>query len=90
MQQTAPAKEAGGEAARVIATAPADPLPVPAAGCSLRYATLSQRGYYPDAPNKANQDAVLVQERLGGSAGAGQPCCASLCSGCPDRSALSA
>lgn len=67
--QTAPAaKDGGGEVARVVATAPAEPLHVPAAGCTLRYATLSQRGYYPDTPNKANQDAVVVVERLGGRA----------------------
>jgi hypothetical protein len=28
----------------------------------IRYAWLSQRGYYPGQPDKANQDTVLVQE----------------------------
>lgn len=35
----------------------------------MRYAHLSQRGYYPDHPNKANQDAVLVETGLAGDAG---------------------
>lgn len=44
--------------------------PVPAAGprARLHYAYVSQRGYYPDQPDKANQDAVCVVERLGGDA----------------------
>jgi hypothetical protein len=44
--------------------------PVPAAGprARLHYAFVSQRGYYPDQPDKANQDAVCVVERLGGDA----------------------
>lgn len=32
----------------------------------VRYSYLSQRGYYPDQPNKVNQDAVHVQEAVRG------------------------
>ncbi|VEU35633.1 unnamed protein product [Pseudo-nitzschia multistriata] len=34
-------------------------------GLRLKYAYFSQRGYYPDSPNKANQDAYSVTERVG-------------------------
>lgn len=61
--------------------------PPPGAAASgvptVRYAYLSQRGYYPDAPNKTNQDAVHAEERLGGAPGAccieegGRPCSSS-------------
>lgn len=47
------------------------PPPGAAGVPTVRYAYLSQRGYYPDAPNKTNQDAVHAEERLGGAAGAG-------------------
>lgn len=32
-------------------------------GVTMRYASLSQRGFYPDAPNKANQDSYCVMEK---------------------------
>lgn len=35
-------------------------------GMRLRYAFLSQKGYYPDDPNKANQDAYSILEHFGG------------------------
>jgi len=34
-------------------------------GLRLRYAYMSQKGYYPDDPHKANQDAYSVSERFG-------------------------
>lgn len=34
-------------------------------GLRLRYAFFSQKGYYPDDPHKANQDAYSVTERFG-------------------------
>mgnify|MGYP001810623503 CR=1 FL=1 len=60
----------GPEAQRQLATAGSVAVPLPTAGLTLRYAFVSQRGYYPDAPDKSNQDAVCVAERLGGGAGA--------------------
>ncbi|GAQ83023.1 AGC (cAMP-dependent, cGMP-dependent and protein kinase C) kinase family protein [Klebsormidium nitens] len=41
---------------------------VPGASYALRYAALSQRGYYPDSPDKANQDAYTIRAPYGGSA----------------------
>jgi len=38
-------------------------------GASVRYAYLSQRGYYPDDVNKANQDAYCVDPKYNGVAG---------------------
>jgi serine/threonine protein phosphatase PrpC/CRP-like cAMP-binding protein len=37
-------------------------------GLRLRYAFLSQKGYYPDDPDKQNQDAYSITERFGGQA----------------------
>jgi hypothetical protein len=62
-------KDAGAvEAQRLVASNGSLPLDLPAAGLHLRYAFLSQRGYYPDSPDKANQDAVRAAEGLGGNA----------------------
>lgn len=35
-------------------------------GAQIRYAWASQRGYYPDALQKENQDALCVQKNVGG------------------------
>lgn len=60
------------EATRVDASAGSVVLRLPpSAGLNVRYAYISQRGYYPDAPDKTNQDAVSVTERLGGQPGEG-------------------
>lgn len=40
---------------------------LPKSGVRLRYAWASQRGYYPDSPNKPNQDAHTVKLSVGGS-----------------------
>nr|XP_009420981.1 PREDICTED: probable protein phosphatase 2C 35 [Musa acuminata subsp. malaccensis] len=34
---------------------------VPSAGICLRYASLTQRGHYPDSPDRANQDSFCVK-----------------------------
>jgi hypothetical protein len=60
---------AAAEAPRLVTSNGSVPLELPAAGFALRYAFFSQRGYYPDAPDKANQDVACATERLGGSAG---------------------
>ncbi|GIL79333.1 hypothetical protein Vretimale_16527 [Volvox reticuliferus] len=41
---------------------------MPQSGYTIRYAFVSQRGYYPDAPSKANQDSFSVQTYFGGDA----------------------
>lgn len=42
-------------------------LPGPTGLLRIRYAYISQRGHYPDQPDKANQDAVFVHETLQGN-----------------------
>jgi serine/threonine protein phosphatase PrpC/CRP-like cAMP-binding protein len=42
-------------------------MPMGNTGMKLRYAFQSQRGYYPDSPDKNNQDAFKVIEKLGGN-----------------------
>lgn len=39
---------------------------LPGAGYLIRWAYVSQRGYYPDSPDKANQDAFCVQSNFTG------------------------
>lgn len=39
---------------------------MPQSGYTIRYAYVSQRGYYPDAPSKANQDSFCVHTYFGG------------------------
>ncbi|CAM9116929.1 unnamed protein product [Ectocarpus sp. 12 AP-2014] len=48
--------------------APPQSETVQIAGCSLRYAYVSQRGFYPDDREKANQDAYGVATHYGGDA----------------------
>jgi hypothetical protein len=38
-------------------------------GLRVKYAFVTQRGYYPEAPDKANQDAVYVKKDFGGTVG---------------------
>lgn len=40
---------------------------LPRSGVQIRYAWVSQRGYYPDSLDKANQDALMVKLNVGGS-----------------------
>lgn len=39
---------------------------LPNSGITLRYAYVSQRGYYPDSPDKANQDSYCVHPFFAG------------------------
>uniref|UniRef100_A0A7N0UPY0 protein-serine/threonine phosphatase n=1 Tax=Kalanchoe fedtschenkoi TaxID=63787 RepID=A0A7N0UPY0_KALFE len=41
-------------------------VPVPAYDYHLEYSVLSQRGYYPDSPDKLNQDSFCVRTKLQG------------------------
>lgn len=41
-----------------------EPTEVICGGLKLRYAYLSQRGYYPDDPHKANQDSYSITDRF--------------------------
>ncbi len=38
----------------------------PMTGVTIRYAFVSQRGYYPGSPDKANQDSLCVHTHFGG------------------------
>lgn len=42
-----------------------EPKEIICGGLRLRYAFLSQKGYYPDDPHKPNQDAYSITERFG-------------------------
>lgn len=42
-----------------------EPREIICGGLRLRYAFLSQKGYYPDDPHKPNQDAYSITERFG-------------------------
>ena len=52
---------------RIVSSEGVLETPVPSANFSLRVAYVSQRGYYPESLNKANQDAFCYHTRLGGS-----------------------
>uniref|UniRef100_A0A7N1A1W1 protein-serine/threonine phosphatase n=1 Tax=Kalanchoe fedtschenkoi TaxID=63787 RepID=A0A7N1A1W1_KALFE len=41
-------------------------VPVPAYNFRLEYSVLSQRGYYPDSPDKQNQDSFCIRTKLQG------------------------
>eukprot|EP00887_Chlorella_sp_A99_P007620 scaffold20.g7620.t1 len=59
--------ESSKDPVRLLTSGGTRAAPLPAGG-TLRYAFVSQRGFYPDQPDKANQDAVVAAERLGGAA----------------------
>jgi len=52
--------------ARLASSEGTQSLDFPQAGYSLRYAFVSQRGLYPDSPDKANQDALAVHPHFAG------------------------
>jgi serine/threonine protein phosphatase PrpC len=39
---------------------------LPRSGYTIRYAYVSQRGYYPDSPDKPNQDSFCVHTSFNG------------------------
>ena len=55
-------------AARILTSGGTRVLPLPGAGFSVRYAFATLRGFYPEAPDKPNQDAVAAHEGFGGDA----------------------
>lgn len=55
---------------RMVLLGPSPSCCTASGGPQLRYAFVSQRGFYPEAPDKANQDTVATVERLGGAADA--------------------
>jgi serine/threonine protein phosphatase PrpC len=57
--------------ARLLSSAGTQTVALPGAGFSVRYAFASLRGYYPEALNKPNQDAVCAHAAFGRAAGGG-------------------
>ena len=53
--------------ARIVCSPKAELFKLGKSGITLRYAYLSQRGYYPEDLYKANQDAFKVVPRFGGN-----------------------
>ena len=52
--------------ARLASSEGTQVLDFPSAGFSIRYAFVSQRGLYPDSPDKPNQDALAVHPHFAG------------------------
>ncbi|KAK9672055.1 hypothetical protein RND81_12G073100 [Saponaria officinalis] len=42
-------------------------IPVPSHNFSLEYSVLTQRGYYPDSPDKENQDSYCIRTQMQGN-----------------------
>ncbi|KAJ8767560.1 hypothetical protein K2173_017629 [Erythroxylum novogranatense] len=42
-------------------------IPIPSRNFKLQYSVLTQRGYYPDSPDKENQDSFCVRTQLQGN-----------------------
>ena len=51
---------------RITTSGGARALALPSAGFAARHAFCSLRGFYPETPDKRNQDAVCAHERFGG------------------------
>ncbi|KAK3285136.1 hypothetical protein CYMTET_7243 [Cymbomonas tetramitiformis] len=51
---------------RIVSSGTPQDIVVPDHGYSIKYAYVSQRGYYPEALDKANQDAYAVHTSFGG------------------------
>mmetsp|Transcript_28754 Transcript_28754/g.73192 ORF Transcript_28754/g.73192 Transcript_28754/m.73192 type:complete len:433 (+) Transcript_28754:185-1483(+) len=52
--------------ARLSASEGTQTIYFPHSGVTIRYAFVSQRGYYPDSPDKANQDSLCIHTHFGG------------------------
>ncbi|GFH20427.1 predicted protein [Haematococcus lacustris] len=51
---------------RLVTSEGTQTLTLPQSSITLRYAFVSQRGYYPDTPSKANQDSLCIHTHFGG------------------------
>ncbi|XP_011090842.1 probable protein phosphatase 2C 35 [Sesamum indicum] len=56
-----------GQNAHIIANTSLDVVDVPAHNFRLTYSVLSQRGYYPETPDKENQDSYCVRTNIQGN-----------------------
>lgn len=59
--------ETAKDQARLVTSGGTRTVALPSAAAQLRYAYVSQRGFYPDQPDKANQDMVCATERVAGN-----------------------
>lgn len=61
--------EFGADAGRkhTLAETSGDVVPVPSHNFRLEYSALTQRGYYPDSPEKENQDSLCIRTGLQGN-----------------------
>lgn len=51
---------------RLVTSEGTQSVSLPRSGYTIRYAYVSQRGYYPDSPDKLNQDAFCVHTAFNG------------------------
>jgi serine/threonine protein phosphatase PrpC/CRP-like cAMP-binding protein len=66
-QESAGASKPGHQKALRKIDASDEPVEIICGGVKMRYAFLSQRGYYPDDPHKPNQDAYSITDHFGDS-----------------------
>ncbi|XP_020599694.1 probable protein phosphatase 2C 35 [Phalaenopsis equestris] len=51
----------------VLSGSPVGIAAVPSHGLCLQYSSLTQRGYYPDSPDRENQDAICIRTNVQGN-----------------------
>lgn len=59
--------EVGGLSKHILTQRSLDFVSVPTHGFNLQYSVLTQRGYYPDSPDKENQDSFCIKTQLQGN-----------------------
>lgn len=52
---------------QVLSQRPVEVVSVPSCSYKLQYSVLTQRGHYPDAPNKENQDTFCIKTEIQGN-----------------------
>ncbi|KMS95379.1 hypothetical protein BVRB_008860 [Beta vulgaris subsp. vulgaris] len=62
-----PCRQSGVQGTPVFAERSLECISVPSHNFSLEYSVLTQRGYYPDSPEKENQDSYCIKTRLHGN-----------------------
>lgn len=56
-----------GQGKHILTQRSLESIPVPSHNFRLEYSVLTQRGYYPDSPDKANQDSYCVRTQIQGN-----------------------
>ncbi|KAK4855497.1 hypothetical protein QYF36_007980 [Acer negundo] len=57
----------GPQSKHILTQRSLESVPVPSHNFSLEYSVLTQRGYYPDSPDKENQDSFCIKTQLQGN-----------------------